>query len=106
MKLHHDVHHAGYVKAANAAIADLEEIRRAGGDAIQRVRAVTANLSFNLSGHLLHSLFWTIMKKGGGGSPPAESEIGKLITRDFGSGDAFLAQFSAAAAQVQGSPRA
>src|SRR5215470_12662599 len=32
LKLHHDVHHAGYVKGANEAFAKLESIRRTGGD--------------------------------------------------------------------------
>jgi Fe-Mn family superoxide dismutase len=103
MKLHHDIHHAGYVNGANAAVAELEQIRRAGGDAIKQVRAVTNNLAFNLSGHVLHSAFWTCMKKDGGGDPPADSTIGKLIVRDFGTVDAFRANFAAVAAQVQGS---
>ncbi|MEW6251027.1 MAG: superoxide dismutase [Planctomycetota bacterium] len=103
MKLHHDIHHAGYVKGANAAVAELEQIRRTGGDAILRVRAATDALSFNLSGHVLHDLFWQSMKRDGGGDPPAQSEAGKLIVRDFGSVDAFRANLAAAAAQVQGS---
>lgn len=103
MKLHHDVHHAGYVRGANAALAELDAIRRAGGDAIQRVRAATDSLAFNLSGHLLHSLFWQVMVRGGGGDPPAGSEIARLIQRDFGSAEAFRAHFAAAAVQVHGS---
>jgi Fe-Mn family superoxide dismutase len=103
MKLHHDVHHAGYVRGANAAVAALERIQRMGGDEIKKVRAVTDELAFNLSGHALHCLFWKGMKKNGGGDPPADSEIGKMILRDFGTLEAFRAQFSAAAAQVQGS---
>lgn len=103
MKLHHDLHHKGYVDGANAAIAELERIRRAGGDEIRRVRAATDALQFNLSGHLLHSMFWKNMKKNGGGEPASESAIGRMITRDFGSLAAFAGHFQAAAAQVQGS---
>jgi len=103
MKLHHDIHHAGYVKGANEAVAALEQIRRAGGEEIKKVRACTDALTFNLSGHLLHELFWKCMKKGGGGNPEANSPAGRLIQRDFGSFDAFRANFSAAAVQVQGS---
>ncbi|TWT44173.1 Superoxide dismutase [Mn/Fe] [Phycisphaerae bacterium RAS1] len=103
MKLHHDIHHKAYVDGANAAVADLEKIRRLGGDEIKRVRAVTDSLSFNLSGHVLHDVFWKNMKKDGGGEPQAASDIGKLIIRDFGALESFKAQFSAAAAQVQGS---
>ncbi len=103
MKLHHDVHHAAYVRGANAALAELGEVRRAGGDTIQKVRALTDALSFNLSGHLLHVVFWKNMKKDGGGDPPAGSPIAGLIQRDFGSMDAFRGHFQAAAQQVQGS---
>jgi len=103
MKLHHDVHHAGYVRGANAAVAELESIRRTGGDAIRQVRAVTDALSFNLSGHLLHNLFWASMRPGGGGDPPPDTQIARLLVRDFGTLDAFRANLAAAAAQVQGS---
>jgi Fe-Mn family superoxide dismutase len=91
------------VTNANAAIAELEQIRRAGGDAIKQVRAVTNNLAFNLSGHLLHDVFWKGMKKDGGGDPPADSAVGQMLVRDFGNLEAFRATFSAVAAQVQGS---
>ena len=103
MKLHHDVHHAGYVRNANAAIAELERIRRVGGEEIKRVRAVTDELAFHASGHLLHDLFWRSMRRDGGGDPPARGEIAGMITRDFGTIDAFRAQLAAAAQQVQGS---
>jgi Fe-Mn family superoxide dismutase len=103
MKLHHDLHHAGYVKGANAALAELEQIRRTGGDTIQRVGAVTKNLAFQLSGHLLHEVFWNGMQPRGGGDPAADSASGQALRRDFGTFDAFRAQFSAAATQVQGS---
>ena len=103
MKLHHDVHHAGYVRHANAAIAELEEIRRVGGERIREVRDATDRLSFNLSGHLLHSIFWTNMTRNGGGDPGADSQIAGMIQRDFGSLAAFYGHFQAAAQQIQGS---
>ncbi len=103
LMLHHDVHHAGYVRGANAAVAELEKIRGTGGDAIKEIRAVTDKLSFALSGHVLHDLFWQSMKRGGGGDPAPESAAGRQIQRDFGSLEAFRANLAAAAAQVQGS---
>jgi Fe-Mn family superoxide dismutase len=103
LKLHHDLHHAGYVNGANAAVAELEEIRRAGGDAVKQMRAVTMNLAFNLSGHVLHSLYWKSMRKDSSGDPPADSRIGQMLVRDFGTLEAFRANLSAVAAQVQGS---
>ncbi len=103
MKLHHDVHHAAYVKGANDALAALGEVRRVGGDEIRKVRALTDALSFNLAGHALHCVFWTNMAPAAGGEPDAGSEIAKYVLRDFGSSAAFEGHFAAAAAQVQGS---
>ncbi len=103
LKLHHDIHHAGYVRGANGAIAKLANIRQQGGDSIKQVRCVTEDLAFSLSGHVLHTLFWESMTRHGGGDPPADSACAKLIKRDFGSFDAFRGQLSAAAAQVHGS---
>lgn len=102
MKLHYSVHHAGYVRGANEALIALEAARRAGGDEIRRIRAHTDALAFNLAGHVLHTIFWGNMTKGGGGDPASGSEIARLIQRDFGSQAAFVGHFSAAAAQVQG----
>lgn len=102
VKLHHDVHHAGYVRAANAAIAALEHVRRVGGEAVRQVRELTDRLAYNLSGHLLHTIYWTNMKRDGGGRPKADGQLGRLIKRDFGSFEAFAGSFQAAAQQVQG----
>ena len=61
MRLHHDKHHAAYVKGANDALAKLAEVTR--GKAREPVgdSDLTEKLTFNLSGHLLHSTFWAIM---------------------------------------------
>ena len=103
VKLHHDLHHAGYVRAANAALLDLQAARAEGGTALARLRALTQTLEFNLSGHILHTIFWQNMKKDGGGEPKADSEIGTLLRRDFGSIAAFEAHFKAATVQVEAS---
>jgi Fe-Mn family superoxide dismutase len=103
MKLHHDIHHAGYVRGANQALQQLQQIRRTGGDDIHKVKHATQSLAFNGSGHMLHTLFWESMKKNGGGEPAGGTEIAKLIQRDFGNFAAFKAHFAAASQQVQGS---
>ncbi|HUI60463.1 MAG TPA: superoxide dismutase, partial [Steroidobacteraceae bacterium] len=56
MQLHHDKHHRTYVDGANHAIESLEEAREAGD--FSRIAALEHTLAFNLSGHVLHSLFW------------------------------------------------
>jgi len=100
MELHHDKHHAGYVKGLNDALAKIDAARKS-GQGMEHLRALTDALAFNGSGHALHSIFWTNMKKGGGGE--AKGAIGKQIETDFGAFDKFKTQFSDAAKTVQGS---
>jgi Fe-Mn family superoxide dismutase len=102
MKLHHDKHHAGYVRGLNSALDGLAEVRNAGdAESLTKVRNLTDLLSFNGSGHVLHTVFWTNMKPDGGGEPGGA--LGRQIGRDFGSFSNFQAQFSEAAGTVQGS---
>ena len=63
MHLHHDKHHAAYVKGANDALAKLAEIREGKIDP-SALSDLTEKLTFNLSGHLLHSVFWAVMGTG------------------------------------------
>ena len=102
MELHHSKHHAAYVKGLNEAEAALAKARAANDYAM--VQYWSKRAAFNGGGHFLHSMFWTVMApagKGGGGVP--EGALMAHITRDFGSFEAFKAQFSAAAAAVEGS---
>ncbi len=102
MELHHDKHHAAYVKGLNEAEAALAKARAANDFA--SVQALSKKAAFHGGGHALHSLFWKVMApagKGGGGEPAGD--LAARITRDFGSFAAFKAQFSAAAVAVEGS---
>ena len=67
------------------------------------MRTLTESLSFNLSGHLLHTIFWNNMSKTGGGSPSDGADLTRMLRRDFGSVDSAWNEFAAAAGQVQGS---
>lgn len=102
MTIHHDKHHAAYVAGANKALAELARIREGQGD-VPLIKHWSRELSFHLSGHINHTLFWRMMApagKGGGGQP-----TGKLLNaleKDFGSFEKFVAHFKAAAAQVEG----
>jgi len=98
LRIHHDKHHAGYVKGLNAALDKLAEARKSGdfGDA----KALSRDLAFNGSGHILHSLFWHSMApKGSSGS----AELEKAVTESFGSMSACQKQFAAATKAVEGS---
>ncbi|MEW5874793.1 MAG: superoxide dismutase [Candidatus Zixiibacteriota bacterium] len=101
MKLHHDLHHAGYVKGLNKALADLAAARTSGDFAA--VKAISRDLAFHGSGHVLHCVFWDNMAapgSGGGGVP--SGDLADALARSFGSFDAFKAQFSAASNAVEG----
>jgi len=56
MTLHHDKHHKSYVDKANELLTSLDEARKTGAKV--DVGTVAKKLSFNVDGHILHSLFW------------------------------------------------
>lgn len=99
MRLHHDIHHAAYVKNGNLALDALAAIAAGTGDA-----TLTGHwdneLAFNGSGHALHTIFWNNMKKGG--STPAGA-LADAIKGSFGGQDHFEKLFASTAAAVQGS---
>lgn len=99
LELHHDKHHAAYVAGANATLEQLGEARDQGDFAT--INQLEKNLAFHVSGHVLHSVFWTNMSPDGGGQP--DGELGAAIDDSFGSFDALRAQLTAAALGVQGS---
>jgi Fe-Mn family superoxide dismutase len=100
MRLHHDIHHQGYVNGANAALDELQEARSSGD--YSAVKAVSRDLAFNASGHLLHSIFWPNMAPEGEGGKPSGA-LKEQLQEDFGGVDAFRDHFGAAAKGVEGS---
>jgi superoxide dismutase, Fe-Mn family len=99
MELHHDRHHRGYVDGANQAIEKLLEERAQQN--FDNLAALEKALAFNVSGHVLHSIFWQNMSPDGGGEP--EGELAEAIQRDFGSFELLKAQLVHAAATIMGS---
>jgi superoxide dismutase, Fe-Mn family len=99
MELHHDKHHATYVEGANKTLEQLDEARDKGD--FTRLAALEKALAFNLSGHILHSLFWQSMMPKGGGKP--EGELAEALQRDFGGFDQFKKQLGQTAATIMGS---
>jgi Fe-Mn family superoxide dismutase len=99
LELHHDKHHAAYVKGVNDTLEKLADARSK--DDFGSIVGLQKSLAFNLSGHVLHSLFWQNLSPDGGGTP--EGELASAIDEFFGSFDAFRAQLSEATTTVQGS---
>jgi Fe-Mn family superoxide dismutase len=99
MELHHDKHHGGYVKGANTTLEKLAEARDK--ENFTQLGALEKALAFNLSGHVLHSLFWQNLTPKGGERP--SGELGEAIKRDFGSFEKFKKQLTEAASTIMGS---
>ena len=82
LHLHYTFHHGGATKAANS---DLKKIREAlDANTLETVDYWTKKLSYHLSSHILHSIFWTNLnnKKTSPGG-----DLLKRIEKDFGSYD-------------------
>lgn len=99
VRLHHDIHHKGYVDGLNNATAKLAAARETGDYGM--VKHWERELAFHGSGHVLHSLFWDNMSPDGGGNPG--ETVAKQINKDFGSFAAFKKHFTAATVSVEGS---
>ena len=110
MQIHHDKHHAAYVKNLNAAVAKLPAGKGDSTNIDDYVRGLLTTPSFGITdqtdptfkairnnggGHYNHSLFWQMMKKGGGGKPT--QDLAAALDKQFGSYSAFQEQFTKAA---------
>ena len=101
MTLHHDKHHQAYVNGANGALDKLEKAR-AGAMQVD-VRGVLRDLSFNIDGHKLHTIFWPNLAPAGKGGGKPGGKLADKMDQDFGGFDKFKAQFSDACKTVEGS---
>jgi Fe-Mn family superoxide dismutase len=99
MELHHDKHHATYVKGLNDTLDKLAEARDKGD--FGSIVGLEKTLAFNLGGHVNHSIFWKNLSPDGGDKP--DGELGAAIDEYFGSFDGFQANFTASATTIQGS---
>jgi Fe-Mn family superoxide dismutase len=99
MELHHDKHHATYVKGLNDTLDKLAEARDKGD--FGSIVGLEKTLAFNLGGHVNHSIFWKNLSPDGGDKP--DGELGAAIDESFGSFDSFQANFTASATTIQGS---
>lgn len=100
LRIHHDKHHKSYVDGLNNAEINLVEARENGDYSL--IKYWENELAFNGSGHILHSIYWTIM------APlevPSQVEAQTLnqINIYFGSFQRFKEQFISASDKVEGS---
>jgi len=101
LRIHHQKHHQAYVNGANALFEKLDKARKEGVDL--DMKSTLKELSFNIGGHLLHSLFWNNLAPAekGGGKPGGA--IANALEKEFGSFERFKKEFSQAALSVEGS---
>lgn len=105
MEIHHGKHHQAYINNVNTAIAGTPWDAKTVEELISNLSAIPDEkrtaVRNNGGGHANHSLFWTVMKPGGGGLP--SGDLAKAIDTDLGGFDAFKTAFSNAAATRFGS---
>jgi superoxide dismutase, Fe-Mn family len=99
MEIHHDKHHGAYVTNLNKALEGhpelqnlpVEELLAQIGKVPEAIRTAVRN---NGGGHMNHSMFWKIMKKGGGGEP--SGDLADAMKRAFGNFGDFKKTFAQA----------
>ena len=100
LELHHSKHHAAYVKGSNDTLDQLAEARDKGD--YSTLVGLEKTLAFNLSGHVLHSIFWNNLRPGSSADRP-DGDLQAALAEHFGSFEAFAGQLSTATKSVQGS---
>jgi Fe-Mn family superoxide dismutase len=106
MEIHHDKHHAGYVKNLNAAVEKHPELSDRSiesllGDLKSVPEDIRTAVRNNGGGHYNHSLFWLVMSGSGGGEP--KGPLASAIKTAFGDYARFREQFDKAATTRFGS---
>jgi Fe-Mn family superoxide dismutase len=99
LELHHDKHHAAYVAGANTTLEKLADARSKGD--YGAIVGLEKTLAFNVSGHVLHSIFWKNLSPDGGDKP--DGELAAAVDEHFGTFDGFQAQLTQATTTIQGS---
>lgn len=100
LSIHHDKHHKAYVDALNRAELSLIEARAY--DNYEYINYWENEIAFNGSGHILHSIYWTIMTYPGSGGVPGNETINQIV-KYFGNFYAWKNQFLKACEKVEGS---
>jgi len=106
MRVHHDGHHAAYVKNLNDVLAghdeflsmDIKYLLKSLDKVPEDIRTKVKN---NAGGHFHHSFFWTILKQNGGGIPTGK--LLEAINSKFGDFDKFKEKFNQSALSLFGS---
>jgi superoxide dismutase, Fe-Mn family len=99
IELHHSKHHQAYVDGANVTLDKLASAREAND--FGALVGLEKALAFHLSGHVLHSIYWTNLSPKGGGEP--NGVLRDAINQAFNDFALFKAHMTQATIGVQGS---
>lgn len=99
MRLHHDKHHAGYVRKLNAAVAKYPDLQNKTVEELllnldRLPRDIQTAVRNHGGGHANHTMFWQIMAPPGSTEP--KGPVVDAITEAFGDLETFQQQFNAA----------
>lgn len=101
LTIHHQKHHQAYVNSANAILEKMDKAREENADL--DLKSTLKELSFNIGGHLLHSLFWENLAPKDETAGEPKGVLADLIKKEFGSFERFKKEFSQTASSVEGS---
>lgn len=101
MHLHHDKHHATYVKNVNDALEGHDDLlNMSPEELIQNLDKVPEDVRTkvrnNGGGHANHSMFWQVMRAGSDDNKPS-GDLADAIVQKFETFEAFQEKFAAAA---------
>jgi Fe-Mn family superoxide dismutase len=101
LQIHHQKHHQAYVNTANTLLENLDKARKDNVDI--DAKSVLKSLSFNIGGHILHSLFWENLTPPSQATKAPVGDLAAAINSEFGSFERFKKEFTQTAVSVEGS---
>jgi Fe-Mn family superoxide dismutase len=106
MHLHHDKHHQAYIDKLNKALEPYPKYKNYTSDVLvtnwkKLPKALQEAVRNQGGGDVNHTIFWTLMKEKGGGSPIGD--LANQITKDFKSFEQFKKKFNELAGKHFGS---
>lgn len=99
LQIHHDILHKAYVEELNKTEMELRGARESND--FKNIKCLEKALAFYGSGHILHSIYWTVMCPSGESGSPGNLTA-NAISFSFGNFNAFKEQFLSAGEKVEG----
>ena len=100
MEIHHQKHHAGYVKKLNQAMVDNDLTTERIEDLFDQMSDLPTSVRNNAGGHYNHTIFWSLLNDT---MTTPSMELMTMINDTFGGLDDFKAEFTKSALSVFGS---